>query len=268
MRKQYKSNWNRPTSEELHAALRDEIKVWNDKILVAEKTDATITQSISMDMPAILGICQDMKKIESSITCARSTSKDLEKTVRGLWERLEDINLLQKRRQDLLTALEEAVAGDDIIPMLLDMVSKMNISSEGKLSEGIFDQVVAERMAELFEKSRTETRNLARMEEILFKKLEILDEQFVSLLKADVAAQSRHKTISFLLSGADAFNRLEKSIAEGMEFYRLLSTELERLRGKVIDFVYSREMDRKNRVQGLVSATAGVWDPSTPIKYL
>jgi hypothetical protein len=78
---------------------------------------------------------------------------------------------MQKRKEIL-----KAVTKDEISSQLLEIVAKLNLSEEGKLPDGVFDELFEEKMASLFDKPRIEVNNGSRMQEILMKRIQVLFE--------------------------------------------------------------------------------------------
>jgi hypothetical protein len=168
IRERYGSD--RRASKELNEGFRVQIKTLQKKMVEAESSDTVIEKMIVEDMPAVIALCQEKSKLGAYIPKSKKSSVN-DGIVRDLRGKLEDLNTLMQKRKEILDTLTSAVRADEISSQLLESVSKMNLSEEGKLPENCFEDLFEERLGTLFEKPRIELNNGSRMQEILMKQI-------------------------------------------------------------------------------------------------
>lgn len=132
----------------------------------------------------------------------------------------------------------------------------MDVASSTEIKPEAFNDLFKSRLDERFMRFQTEAIELAKNQLKLIGDLDAPNKAFITARQTDDSMQQRQRAIMNLETGYRSFIEISQNMNEGQKFYTDFLALLTRFEQAVKDFVFARNVDKKDRMNDLVRNAA------------
>ena len=270
----FSTNWTRLPSSKLNENLKNMISNFQNKLARAFESDSIFSKKIDDSLHVIESLCSSREELEALIPSSSPTStigaKDPNiKLLRHLIDQLQAVHKAMKEIDDeILSFCKTDSVGKfyfmiNIENALLEAYSaNTDLSTEPAFEAGIAKYCI---FSDKIDKART-------IQDSILQKIHETSSKFASISSANRVISEREEAFANLNSAYNSFMDIKSGLISGIQFYNDFEPLLMKLSRNCSDFVFARNIDKKDILDRLqqsfsdmnISASPSRPQPSAP----